>query len=502
MSAPGGDTPPVLTYHAHARALADQHGPGPWPDTPFPDGSPPKLISDTVMDGIRTHHMASGDDTDGVALRLATRITELIPSPATLRALHDTAAVLSPVDIADDLVTELRRLRPPKARIRMIGRWLAENGTQRGSVALGIILIGLAGEPHDRELLLLLGRLEAFSLYAVVALRSTQPDRDRAVFELAQRVDGWGRIHAVERLARATDPEIKAWLLREGYRNRILDEYTAWTAATAGGLAEALAADTIDEELLAGGGRILAALWRRGPGKDIADYPDGPAVTERYLHHAASHPPTLAQLTTVGSLSRLLDGDLRERALALLGRPDWHDVARAALDAEDQDTFELAVWAARLVGVPFTDQLVRWIRSRPDAWRLWYDLVDDPDLIDLAVALAHELLPLPDLVTGPGVDRGLASDGPAGVLELVVSRLDPYPGKGWELVGTALRNATIRNRNMALNVLAAWPLESIPDEAWTLVRDAIPVEPDPDVRKRLIAVLDRGAGRESVGGGR
>lgn len=32
-------------------------------------------------------------------------------------------------------------------------------------------------------------------------------------------MNGWGRIHVVERLAQTENAEIKHWLLREGYRN-------------------------------------------------------------------------------------------------------------------------------------------------------------------------------------------------------------------------------------------------------------------------------------------
>ena len=62
------------------------------------------------------------------------------------------------------------------------------------------MLLGVAGDGRDRDLLLLLGALEDLTLYAVVALARTQPDPDRAVFEMARRVAAWGRIQAVERL--------------------------------------------------------------------------------------------------------------------------------------------------------------------------------------------------------------------------------------------------------------------------------------------------------------
>ena len=68
------------------------------------------------------------------------------------------------------------------------------------------MLLGLAGDGRDQELLLLLGALEDLTLYAVVALARTQPEPARAVFEMARRVAAWGRIQAVERLKGTSDP--------------------------------------------------------------------------------------------------------------------------------------------------------------------------------------------------------------------------------------------------------------------------------------------------------
>jgi hypothetical protein len=138
----------------------------------------------------------------------------------------------------------------PAERLREIGRWLAEYGTRRHAVALGILLLGLAGDQRDRDLLLLLGSLEDRTLYAAVALTRSQPDRDQALFDLAQRVSGWGRIHAIRRLAVTQDPQIKGSLLRHGFRNQILDEYLAHLAATTGDLYSALITPPVDDELI------------------------------------------------------------------------------------------------------------------------------------------------------------------------------------------------------------------------------------------------------------
>src|SRR5690606_8614632 len=128
----------------------------------------------------------------------------------------------------------------------------------------------------ERETLLTIGGHEEFTLFSVVALASTLESPDRELWQLAQRVRGWGRIHAVERLAETTDPDIRGWLIRDGFRNDVMDEYLAHTCAVAGDLAGALEADIVDDSLIDAAAGIFAALLNGGPAEDIEDYEQAP----------------------------------------------------------------------------------------------------------------------------------------------------------------------------------------------------------------------------------
>ena len=118
---------------------------------------------------------------------------------------------------------------------------------------------------------------------------------------------------------------------------------------------------------------------------------------------------------------------------------------------------------------------------------LWQAIADD---IDDVLALADELLPLDDLATGPTTDIGF--DGPPDhhLFDLIVSKLDQHPGKGWPFIKTGLRNRTIRNRTMAIRALTAWTRATIPPAAADIVRDALAIEPDPTVATAMRHLLD------------
>ena len=498
------------TYLAHVIALTALHGPGPFPDGgyPLPDEDRSRrrpLMSGAVFDGVRTHHSRVDRD-EPAAVTLVRLLEDLVAEPPTTTALqnvHDVAAGQDLLQVADAVTSELAALDLPVDRLRRIGRWLAEYGIRRNAVALGILLLGLAGDHRDRDLLLGLGSLEDLSLYAAVALARSQPDRDRVLFDLARRVDGWGRIHTVRRLAGTQDPQIKAWLLRHGFRNRIMDEYLAHTAATTGDLYAALTTPPVDDELLDGAGGILTALCRGGPAEDITDYPEAPQAIDRYLTLLGPRPPTLGRVYVVLELARFLTSDkagtldctdttraeLRHRCDRLVEQPHWLLTVEQAVDSPDLARFQGAIWPARQLGIPTRARIRARVHAHPDDSYLWQALTDCTDDIDDVLALAHELLPLDRLATGPTLDIGAGSGRPDHVLDLIVSRLDKHPGQGWSLIRIALSNPTIRNRTMAIRALAAWQPDTVPAHIIAAVRHASTIEPNPLLRNRMHQLL-------------
>jgi hypothetical protein len=159
-------------------------------------------MTSVVLAGVRTHHFGIASEPAAVreVVDLLEAVVSASPGPASLARLHEVLARQSAVDVADDLVRELRARGLPHEPLRGVARHLTEYGSARKTVKLGIVVLGECGDERDRELLLLLGACEELTLYAVVALMKTQPDRQRAVYELARRVKGWGRIDWWERI--------------------------------------------------------------------------------------------------------------------------------------------------------------------------------------------------------------------------------------------------------------------------------------------------------------
>ncbi|MFF0495332.1 hypothetical protein ACFYU5_02910 [Nocardia aobensis] len=504
-------SPHEATFVAHALSLAALYGDDPWPRDghPLPD-EPPRRSGDVhfpsvVYDGVSTHHRAAGSDS---ADELADTVLAHLGDPAPLL---DLFAGIRAIDVADDLVRELRSRDHSREKLRIAARFVVEHATRREAAKLGIAVLGSCGDDRDGELLQLLGRLDEFSLFAVVALTNTQSDREQAVFELAQRLHGWGRIHAVERLAGSSDPAIRAWLLREGFRNGVMNEYLAYIAATTGGLYEALLGDDIDDALLDGAAGILQALAIGGPAEDMRDYEDAVPAMHRFADLLDSADPTVERLRAALSVARMCRSDrefpwpageperLRSRYTALVAQRRWRATVIAAVelppsDADGPETraqracrFDIALSCAEELDIDVLSAVSAQLRIDPlnAYWWQWV-MGNAGDAIDEMVRLAEELL-APRVTSGPsevlGIGPGYAADFALG---MVVSRLRDHPGRGVKLIRAALSSRGVRCRRAALTTLTAWPAPSRPVGTRDWIRAAAGHEPDAELRRELL----------------
>ncbi|GLS97800.1 hypothetical protein GCM10007918_50920 [Piscinibacter gummiphilus] len=466
-----------------------------------------------AADGVLSHHVghAEPDSADKVLHMLEAALNT--PTPEHVKDFYDFVTEGEVMRLADALLTAVRGSREIDAgRLHAFARWLVCESPDRGPVKMGIALLGLIRPPQETEVLLRLGLHDEFTLYASVALSNTLPpaEGEEALWNLARRVDGWGRIHLVERLAGTAQPAIRAWLLREGYRNSVMNEYLAHACATGGGLLAALQAAEVDAPLLAGAGELIQALLRGGPAADISDYDDGAQAVVRYLAHVASQAsPPLATYLAVADIADFVDDAertwepleaigwtpahrerVRDAAARILSAPHWPELVRAALGDTDPDAFWVASTAAERMGLDIWE--TRFARQRDGTGEQWFELMrtNDAERVERVVALARERLDLPAIATGPANEMGFgAAFENHRALDFVLQALGVFPGQGWPLVEAGLRSPVIRNRHMAVGALEGWGRAQWPDAAPALLSQAQREEPDDRVRERMTALL-------------
>jgi hypothetical protein len=461
------------------------------------------------LDGAFGHHGNPGDP-EHRARDVAELLVKVLrrPTRRRLRSLHEALVEAETLGIVDPLLQELARLQPDIDDVRRIGLWLASTSPNRGPVKIGLALLGVTGLEGHVDVIRTLGAHDEFTLYAATALQNGLEEPESELWALAASVDGWGRIHCVERLRNTEDPQIRSWLLREGYRNSIMYEYTAFIAAETGGLLAALQQEPVDRAVLTAAGDILSALILGGPAEGINDYADGADATERYVTLMRSRAETPDDYLAVAAIRDFVGGDehgafdrpewasrreaFHAMSLEILGQPHWHDRVTALLkpDASDSD-FWAAKSVARDLGIDTFEVSFRRIEQDPfgsdwfDAWR-----GADTDRARRLVELASTRLPLAEIASGPGNELGLGSEFKAHqALEWSLQALRDHPSVGGDLLVIALHSPVTRNRNMALNAFQQWPAKSWPSEARGLIEAAAATDPNNDTRDLARRVL-------------
>lgn len=219
------------------------HGGEPLPDEPPPDPSKVRFGGGS-LDGIMSLRGGRSDGNEPLAAASAviglTRKT--LPSTKEVHVAANAIAAFAGPDAMDRFLEAIRTSGSfSRTRIAGLGRWLCEHAVTRQQAKAGLGLLGISGRPDDAALIVRLGLLEELTLYSVVALKNLLPDAGPALYDLAQQVSGWGRIHCIHRLKDSALPEVRYWLLHGGYQNGIMTEEVAFIAATAGGLRAASA---------------------------------------------------------------------------------------------------------------------------------------------------------------------------------------------------------------------------------------------------------------------
>lgn len=496
------DPPAGTSFLAHTEQLLAQQLRGPLRKggEPLPDDEPPASDGVGWAPGARDAVVGGGAKGNDPVVAAAAVLDFLrhAPDNRRLRVVLERLDGITGPAAADRLVDAVRLdHRLDHARLAQLARWLCEHGTTRTAVKGGIALLGIAGSADDVALIKKLGLLEELTLYAVVALQRVSPDPAKSILALAREVDGWGRINAIRRLKDSDDEEVRAWLLRGGAGGPDELMEIALIAATTGRLADALERDA-DEALLDGAGSLLSALVGFCPGGDISRYEDVGRAMRAYVRRVSDAPVTLGRTSQLYDIYRYLGSnadnahldqkereDLKNTYREVLRRPEHREAVRTALIKATGIQFNAALVLAK----PFNFDATRAVRERLLAapWDLflwqWFVASPDVDRVRAGVTLAEEILPLHRLATGASASLGFGPQFDMDtVLGYVVSRLEPVPDTGWNLIRTALSNRVVGNRRTAVRVLKSRPIDTWPAGVTETIRELAWRDPADDVR--------------------
>lgn len=274
-------------------------------DFSLPKAADPDALTfaDGAMDGILCYHVSPGEN-DASPLYTVVQLIANGQTEEALDQLYDFfplgefKTMLSYIDPLQNWIYEHRDSVPAAPLYHFACQQLTMSShPEVVKFALSLLeLLNTQDEPALQEVITTLALNDEFTLFALFII-SSWPDANARIFDLAQKVRGWGRIHAVDRLQPET-PEIQDWLLTEGWRNNVLPAYSALTCLEKSQLLERwqqdLTCPTAADEL-------LRAALDGGPVSSLFQSEQGEALITAYL--ALTVPMTPERTETVRAIA-------------------------------------------------------------------------------------------------------------------------------------------------------------------------------------------------------
>lgn len=464
------------------------------------------VFADGAMDGIMVYHSSGSGENDLSMLTQALEQAAAKPVEETAETVQGYFESHHAYTIIDDIQQWIIEHRDTldAGVIHSLAVFLAKQSSHAECVKFGLSILELfeiEDNPDLRELVLTLGLSDEFTLFSIFIVRSWK-DGNAQIWQLAKKLSGWGKIHAVEQLEANTE-EIRNWILCYGCENSIMNEYLALTCAEKCGLTERLRAETLSEEAFAGACTILSSLLTdHGPCANISACADADILLERILVHIEKRPASVSTLTLVLDIKAYIE-DKREQSTALLqvlehckailDKTDKEKLVHAAITAWDEN----AVSLANRLAIDVHELVYQKLSEDPVErnFCIWY-LYQDEAYAKKTTELYEKALPLDEIATGADDAMGF---GPAfqihRCLGYAIQFLKAYPLMGEKLLQTALQSPVINNRTMAVQVLQAWreklgrSLCAFSPLLYEAVRQLIPQEKEGDHQKNLEKLL-------------
>ena len=453
-----------------------------------------------ALEGLGTRHMEwDGSAKAAQAITLLQQIAA--GSPSAEAALYELLRVDDVVTFySDALDFAAARIPDAEPRLHDVARRLATQSRDRGPVKFGIAMLGSMGDENDLEIVRTLALHDEFGLYAAEAIAELAPQRQQALYEMAQKLNGWGRIEAVTLMTATPDPKLRRWLLTEGFRNDVTAQYLSYHCATIADFADEMSdpANATDMRFLAGVSDLIQSLIRPGPSRDSQMYAEIPTVAIDYLQDVQGKKDSIGFLLTAQVLNEYANtapwtaeqkAAVKKLAAPIIADKSWRRRVIATLSDDRADLEEAEVAANKLSIETFDLHLKRLTKNSTvvKRWQLAFSAADPRQLTSLMTLADKTFAPR---FAQSSVGRANTSDA---ALEAVLQGVAKYPGTGIPIVDASLLDISPVVRRAAVETLVRWGGPYLRDMT---VRRALSAaadgETDEILKARMVALLNVG----------
>ena len=263
-------------------------------------------FADGAMDGISVYHMGrSRMDASGTRLMIkALKYAAAGNAEKADETFAELGKTFRAIGIIDDLQKYIMKNTEKLSaeNVYHSAMYLIGHSHNRESVKFGLSILELLQVPKEpiKEIMRRLGLSDEFTIFAVWNMQKWDNGNEE-IFRLIQKVNGWGRIHALERLEPETS-EIRRWMLFEGVNNYVMPAYSALTVWQKADVQDFLNGKLSKEEFSAIG-QIIAALLDEGPVAGISKIENAQEMLLDYLDRAGEFDLDINDYETIYEIS-------------------------------------------------------------------------------------------------------------------------------------------------------------------------------------------------------
>ena len=464
------------------------------------DGDPRMKMAPGAMDGLCIYHMVrkalSDEDRNAVAEAIQAASSGSDNAYELFKKLGEKHRA---IEIIDDMQSCIRKDAESLNQgelLRFAFEDLILGGTDSECVKFGLVITELYGELNDqlKRVFREVGLCDEFTIFSVFNMQ-TWKNGNEEIFALAKRVDGWGKIHAVERLEPETQ-EIKDWILYEGVDNRVTPQYLALTCMVKSGAAERLKGHPTKEELSAIS-HILSFLFDEGPVWGISQLPDAKEVLANYLKCAEQQDLDVEDYETVLDIRDYSAGkaeypDIAQRADLILGS----DPCAACITEAIQEG--KGVRLAQELGIPYKAQLLALMARDFRGACYWCNtLMKDPDYVDPVLSIYRKEVPPEIIEQDPSNEYEFGEEYEVyRQIAFMLQNLSEYPGSGTDYLMKTISAPTTRCRVQTIRTLKSWikkagmPLESCYPALYERLKAAYEMERSDKLKADIETILN------------
>ncbi len=367
------------------------------------------------------------------------------------------------------------------------------DSTDRECLKFGLSLLELFDTDRDeklKDIIRIIGLNDEFSIFAIFVMLHWE-DGNNEVWQLARKIHGWGRIHAIERIEPNTE-EIKRWLLEEGVHNNVMSAYSALTCWQKSNAQELLKGNLSKEEYR-GIRDIIEGLLNGGPVSGISEIENADGIIIAFLNYAKNFALELADYEVIRAIRIYYENEN-------LTNPGVTSLCQEILSTAGCKTAVLeAVKSGRAIGLAqdlnleYKEEIFTVMEEDFEKKNhLCSFLIGDPEYRDRVITVFRQKLLLSEMKTQPTKSHGLGREyWRQDAIEYLLQGLREYPLEGQDFVETALQSAPIRTRNSGMYILEKWisakgiPLSELLPKFQELICQLRKIEPDDKVKRRM-----------------